>query len=101
MEVPERFREAGLGSPGGEAVSKPYLLPDRKSIAEITRQEAESGIVRVRGQLKELESKMFHRSHCRNASAQDVRADKAQHADLTEIYNKFKTKLENLGVEIK
>lgn len=82
-------------------MSKPYLIPDRKSVAELTRQEAEEGIKRVGAEMKALEKKMFHRTYGRSASLHDVKADKATHAELTKIYNKFKTKLENLGVEIK
>ena len=63
-------------------MSKPYLLPERKSTRDQEIEAARAGLERVGGELKALEKKMCHRTFGRNASVQEVKEAKALHQRL-------------------
>lgn len=80
-------------------MSKPYLLPERKSTRDMEIEAARAGLEKVSAELKAIEKKICNRSYARTAILQDMKKLKADHRNLTSQMKTHRLTLEKWGLE--
>lgn len=79
-------------------MSKPYLLPERKSTRDMEIEAARAGLEKVGAELKAIEKKICNRAYARAASIQDMKKLKLDHRNLTSQLKTHQLALEKWGL---